>query len=139
MAGIGAGEDRPKAAAPAHWIVLSVSSGLEAVWAIALDESRGFSVLLPAIVFCIAFPLSMAGLGYAMTGIPVSIAYAIWTGLGAALTVGASILMGSEDPSPLKLLFLAGIVGCVVGLKFAKEGSPHPRRPTPTPQLPGRG
>ncbi len=130
-------ENRPKIATTAHWVVLFASAGLEAVWAIALDQSRGFTVLLPAIVFCIACPLSMVGLGYAMVGIPVSIAYAIWTGLGAALTVGASILIGSEDPSPLKLLFLAGIVGCVIGLKFAK--SPAPATPTPTPQQRVRG
>lgn len=132
-----AAEHRPKTATTAHWLILFASAVLEAVWAIALDQSRGFTVLLPALVFCVACTLSMAGLGYAMVGIPVSIAYATWTGLGAALTVGASILIGSEEPSPLKLLFLAGIVGCVVGLKFAK--SPTPATPTPTPRQRARG
>ncbi|QBE47788.1 DMT family transporter [Leucobacter triazinivorans] len=132
-----AAEGTQKTATAAHWIVLFTSAGLEAAWAIALDQSRGFTVLVPAIVFGVACVLSLAGLGYAMIGIPVSIAYAIWTGLGAALTVGASILLGIESPSPLKLLFLAGIVGCVIGLKFAK--APARATPTPTPQPRARG
>ncbi|WP_224780957.1 multidrug efflux SMR transporter [Leucobacter sp. Psy1] len=110
-----------------HWIVLLASAFLEATWAIALDESRGFTVLGPAIVFGIALPLSMLGLGYAMRAIPVSVAYAIWTGLGAALTVAVSMALGTEPVSALKILFLAGIVGCVLGLKFAGDA---PRKST---------
>lgn len=103
-----------------YWVVLLASAVLEAVWAIALKESHGFTVLAPTIVFFITNPISLIGLGYAMRGLPISIAYAIWTGLGAALTVGASMVMGTETISALKLVFLAGIIGCVIGLKFAK-------------------
>ncbi|MCW2287436.1 multidrug efflux SMR transporter [Leucobacter luti] len=110
-----------KQASTRHWVILFASAVLEAVWALALKESHGFTVLAPTIVFAIANPISLFGLGYAMRGLPVSVAYAIWTGLGAALTVAASILMGLEAPSVLKLVFLAGIVGCVIGLKFAKD------------------
>ena len=110
-----------------HWVVLLFSAILEATWAIALDESRGFTVLGPAIVFGVALPLSMLGLGYAMRAIPVSVAYAIWTGLGAALTVAVSMALGTEPVSALKILFLAGIVGCVLGLKFAGDA---PRKST---------
>ncbi|MBL3698369.1 DMT family transporter [Leucobacter luti] len=111
-----------------HWVVLFASAVLEAVWALALKESHGFTVLAPTIVFAIANPISLIGLGYAMRGLPVSVAYAIWTGLGAALTVGASIAMGIETVSILKLVFLAGIVGCVIGLKFAKDPAAAPAR-----------
>ncbi|WP_200329367.1 multidrug efflux SMR transporter [Leucobacter sp. L43] len=111
----------PKVARRAHWIVLLASAILESVWALALHDSRGFTEVVPTIVFFVANPLSMVGLGYAMRGIPVSTAYAIWTGLGAALTVGASLLLGTEAPSVLKLVFLAGIIGCVIGLKFVKD------------------
>lgn len=103
-----------------YWMVLLASAVLEAVWAIALKESHGFTVLAPTVVFFITNPISLIGLGYAMRGLPISIAYAIWTGLGAALTVGASMVMGTETISALKLIFLAGIIGCVIGLKFAK-------------------
>lgn len=116
----------PKVPLTRHWVVLFASALLEAVWALALKESQGFTVLAPTITFAIANPLSMVGLGYAMRGLPISVAYAVWTGLGAALTVGASILLGMETPSVLKLVFLGGIVACVVGLKFTKDPDATP-------------
>lgn len=103
-----------------YWIVLIASSVLEAVWATSLSLSEGFTQLTPTIVFGITLTLSMLGLGYAMREIPISVSYAVWTGLGAALTVTISIVMGNESVTLLKILFLSGIVGCVIGLRFAK-------------------
>jgi quaternary ammonium compound-resistance protein SugE len=101
-----------------HWPVLIASAVLEAVWATALGYSAGFSQPLPTVVFFVALAGSMAGLAYAMRGIPIGTAYAIWTGLGAALTVTYAIIFGGESASVLKVLFLAGIIACVVGLKL---------------------
>ena len=101
-----------------YWPVLIASAVLEAVWATALGYSAGFSQPLPTVVFFVALAGSMAGLAYAMRGIPIGTAYAIWTGLGAALTVTYAIIFGGESASVLKVLFLAGIIACVVGLKL---------------------
>ena len=101
-----------------YWPVLIASAVLEAVWATALGYSAGFSQPLPTVVFFVALAGSMAGLAYAMRGIPIGTAYAIWTGLGAALTVTYAITFGGESASVLKVLFLAGIIACVVGLKL---------------------
>ncbi|WP_166844043.1 multidrug efflux SMR transporter [Isoptericola sp. BMS4] len=100
------------------WGVLLASAVLEAVWATALDASHGFTVLADTVVFLVALTLSMLGLGYAAKHIPIGTAYAIWTGIGAALTVAWSMTTGTETVSALKVLFLAGIVGCAVGLKL---------------------
>lgn len=108
------------------WIVLLLSAVLEAVWATALDASAGFTVLLPTLVFLAAGIASMVGLSYAMKFIPVSTAYAVWTGLGAVLTVAYAMIFGNEAPGILKILFLAGIIGCVVGLKFV-DSAPKDR------------
>jgi quaternary ammonium compound-resistance protein SugE len=102
------------------WIVLLLSAVLEAVWATALGASNGFAELAPSIVFAVAIVLSMLGLGYAARHIPISTAYAIWTGTGAALTVTWGMLTGAEAVTLLRVLFLAGIVGCVIGLKLVK-------------------
>lgn len=118
------GAPEAKTASIRHWLALLASAVLEAVWAIALKQSHGFTVTAPTVVFFITNPISLFGLGYAMRGLPVSVAYAIWTGLGAALTVGASFALGTDTPTALKLVFLAGIVGCVIGLKFAKDQDP---------------
>ena len=101
-----------------YWPVLIASAVLEAVWATALGYSQGLTLLVPSIVFFVALAGSMAGLAYAMRGIPIGTAYAIWTGLGAALTVTYAILWGGESASAVKVLFLVGIIACVVGLKL---------------------
>lgn len=100
------------------WLVLVVSGVLEAVWAVALGKSEGFSRLVPSVLFLAAIAGSMAGLAYAMRTLPVGTAYAVWVGIGAALTVGFGMVTGDEAASPLKVLLLAGLVSCVVGLKL---------------------
>ncbi|SHN47165.1 DMT family transporter [Cryptosporangium aurantiacum] len=105
------------------WIVLFISAALEAVWATALGASDGFSKATPTIIFFATLALSMATLAYVAKHIPMSVAYAIWSGAGAALTVAWAMATGHETASPLKLVFLIGIIGCIVGLKLLK---PHP-------------
>lgn len=100
------------------WFVLVVAGMLEAVWATALGKSEGFSRLVPTVVFFVALGLSMVGLGYAMRTLPVGTAYAVWVGIGAALTVGYAMITGDESVSVIKILLVAGIVGCVIGLKL---------------------
>ena len=113
------------------WLILLASAVLEAVWATALGLSDGFTRPLPTIVFALTAALSMAGLGMAVRSIPLGTAYAVWVGIGAALTVGWAMATGVEPASPLKLLFIAGIVGCAAGLKLLPAGGS-----TASPALP---
>lgn len=101
------------------WIVLVVSGMLEAVWATALSRTEGFTRLVPSVVFLAALTASMAGLAVAMRTLPVGTAYAVWVGIGAALTVAYAMATGAEPVSAVKVLLLLGLVGCVVGLKLA--------------------
>ncbi|THJ68539.1 multidrug efflux SMR transporter [Arthrobacter echini] len=100
------------------WVVLIISGVLEAVWATALGRSDGFSRLVPTLVFAVAIAASMAGLAYAMRTLPVGTAYAVWVGIGAALTIIYAMVTGSEPASLLKIIFLTMIVGGVVGLRL---------------------
>ncbi|UXN32398.1 multidrug efflux SMR transporter [Glutamicibacter sp. M10] len=100
-----------------YWAVLIISGVFEAVWAIALGMSEGLSKLVPSIVFFAGLLVSMAGLAYAMKEIPVGTAYAIWVGVGASLAVIYSMATGQEAFSVLKVVFIIGLVGCVIGLK----------------------
>ncbi|UUZ60276.1 DMT family transporter [Nocardioides sp. B-3] len=78
---------------------LLVSGVLEAVWAVALGRSEGFTRLVPSVVFLVGMVLSMGGL--------------------ATLTVAYGMLTGDESVSAVKVLLMLGPVGCVVGLKLA--------------------
>jgi quaternary ammonium compound-resistance protein SugE len=100
------------------WLILLASAVLEAVWATALGLSEGFTRPVPSLVFAAAATLSMLGLGLAVKRIPLGTAYAVWVGIGAALTVGWAMASGVEPVSVLKMLFIGGIVGCAAGLKL---------------------
>lgn len=99
------------------WLVLIISGVLEAVWATALARSEGFTRLGPSLTFAVSLALSMAGLAYALRGLPVGTAYAVWVAVGASLTVAYGMASGAEPVSAVKVLLVAGIVACVAGLK----------------------
>lgn len=101
------------------WLILVVSGVLEAVWATALSKSDGFTRLVPALIFVVALLFSMSGLAIAMRSLPTGTSYAVWVGIGAVLTVGYAMLAGNETATPVKLLLIAGALGCIVGLKLA--------------------
>lgn len=101
------------------WFVLVVSGMLEAVWAVALDRSQGFTRAAPTAVFLVAVTVSMVGLAHAMRYIPIGTAYAVWVGIGASLTVAYGMVTGAETVSAVKIALLLGLIGCVIGLKLA--------------------
>ncbi len=99
------------------WAALIVSGMLEAVWATALGDSRGFTRSGPTVVFTVAIVLSMAGLAYAMTSVPTGTAYAAWVGIGAVLTVIIAVTRRQERLTLTRAALLVLLIGCVVGLK----------------------
>lgn len=99
------------------WIALVLSGIMEAVWATALGKSDGFSKIGPTLVFIGGLTLSMAGLAWAMRTLPTGTSYVVWVGIGAVLTVAYAMVFDGESASPLEILMLLGIVGCVIGLK----------------------
>ena len=102
------------------WIVLIAAGVCEAGWALSLSRSEGFTKLGPTLMFVVLMVISVAGLGYAMRDLPVGTAYAVWTGIGASLTVAVAMVTGQEPVSVVKVLLLAGLVGCVIGLKLVE-------------------
>ncbi len=102
------------------WLVLVVSGMFEAVWAVALSRSEGFTRLVPSVVFVVALVISMGGLAWAMKELPVGTSYAVWVAIGAVLAVVYSMATGQEPVTVLRVLFLAMIVGGVVGLRLTE-------------------
>jgi quaternary ammonium compound-resistance protein SugE len=99
------------------WLVLVVSGMLEAVWAIALDRSAGFSRPVPSVIFVVGLTLSMIGLGYALRTVPVGTGYAVWVGIGAVLTSVVGILALGESASLPRVLSLLLVIAGIIGLK----------------------
>ncbi len=101
------------------WLVLVLSGVLEAVWATALGRSEGFTRFAPTVVFLAGLVTSMGGLAYAMRGLPVGTAYAVWVGIGAAGTALWGMAMEGEPATAARILCLVFILAGVAGLKAA--------------------
>ncbi len=99
------------------WTILIGAGVMESVWAIALDRSHGFSNLLPSLAFFVALALSMVGLAFALKTLPLGTAYAVWVGIGASLTAIYGMVFNGDAVSVARIALIAGLIGCVIGLK----------------------
>lgn len=101
------------------WALLVLSGVLDVFWALATKKSNGMThwgwgllsiLLLAAFVFSLARALSV---------LPLGMAYAVWTGIGAAGTVLAGMLLFAEPASANRLMWIAVIVIGIVGLNLS--------------------
>lgn len=101
------------------WIALVVSGLIDVAWALAMKKADGFANPLWSAISLGLLAVFVYLLTRALQVLPVGTAYAVWTGIGAAGTVVAGILLFAEPASPLRLLFIAMVVAGIVGLKVA--------------------
>lgn len=65
------------------WLFLAIASGASGTS--ALSQSRGFSELPPTLLALALYGVCFLALTRAVRSIPVSVAYAVWSGVGIAL------------------------------------------------------
>jgi quaternary ammonium compound-resistance protein SugE len=103
------------------WLALVIGGLFEVGFTTSLRFVDGFRNLPWVLAFLVAVTLSMGLLEYAGRSIPIGTAYAVWAGVGAAGTVIVGIVWFGESAQPARLLLLAGLVGCIIGLKLLKS------------------
>lgn len=103
------------------YMFLSLAIVIEVCGTTLLKLSEGFTVLLPSIGLLIAFGLSFYFLGLALSELPLSTAYAIWSGAGTALTAVIGMILFQEKVTVLKLIALLLIISGVILLNKAKS------------------
>lgn len=106
------------------WVLLVLAGVLETCFALCLKASEGFSRPWPTAGFALFATGSFALLATALRDLPVGTAYAVWTGIGAAGTAVAGIVLFGESTAVLRLLSICLIVAGVVGLRLAGTGAP---------------
>lgn len=102
------------------WFQLVLAGLFEIGWpmGIKIAQTPGrLAVGIPIAVACMA--LSGWLLFLAQRHIPMGTAYAVWTGIGAAGTFLAGVLLHGDPLSLMRLLGVALIVGGVAVLKLA--------------------
>ena len=101
-----------------YWLYLILAIVLEVAGTTSMKLSEGFSRLLPSVMIFIFYALSFAGLTLALKRIDVSVAYAIWSGLGTALITVIGLAYFKEPATLIKILSIALIVLGVAGLNL---------------------
>lgn len=100
------------------WLTLVLAGLLEIVWATAMKASNGFRQPLAVAITVVAAGSSFALLGWSLRDLPVGVAYAVWTGIGAAGVAVAGTLLFNEPITPLRIACILLIVSGVLGLHF---------------------
>ena len=99
--------------------LLGIAILAEVAATLALRASDGFSRPLPVAVVIVGYGLSFWLLALALKQIPVSLTYAIWSGVGTALIAVGGVLAFGESMNAMKLASLGVIVLGVAGLSAA--------------------
>ncbi|MGO4111275.1 DMT family transporter [Paenibacillus sp. YAF4_2] len=100
------------------WIFLVIAGLLEVVGVIGIKQVAKKNNWPNNLLMIVAFIISFQLLLQALETIPLSTGYAVWTGIG---TVGGAIvgmLFYKEPRNPKRILFIAGIICCIVSLKL---------------------
>lgn len=101
-----------------YWLSLLVAGLFEIFWAVGLKMTHGFSKLLPSVITVAGIVASFFFLAIALKKLPLSVAYAIWTGIGTAGTVLFGIFYFHEPTSMPHLVCVALIICGIIGLRF---------------------
>lgn len=100
------------------WTYLLIAALFEVGWAVGLEYTEGFTRLVPSVLTALAMIVSMVLLAQAVKTLPIGTAYAVWTGIGAAGTAFAGILLFGEPRNLSRVVFLSFIITGVIGLKL---------------------
>ena len=100
------------------WLYLILAILFEVAGTTSMKLSEGFTKLVPSILLGVFYTISFGMLTLALKRIDVSVAYAVWSGVGTALIATIGVLYFKEPMTALKLISLALIIGGVVGLNL---------------------
>lgn len=101
------------------WFYLSGAILFEVAGTTCMKLSRGFTEITPSILMFALYACAFALNTVAVKTIELSVAYAIWSGVGTALTAAIGILYFREPASTVKMVSLGLIVIGVIGLHSA--------------------
>ena len=101
------------------YLLLSIHAEVAGTTCVKLSE--GFTRLLPSALILVFYGLSLGFLGLALKKVDLSLAYAIWSGLGIAFIASVGVLWFREPVTAVKVVSLGLIVVGVAGLNLGGE------------------
>lgn len=100
------------------WLLLITAIVLEVAGTTCMKLSMGFSRLVPSIFIFLFYGLSFTALTYSLKKIDLSIAYAVWSGIGTGLIAMIGFTYFEEQATLLRLASIALIVLGVIGINL---------------------
>jgi quaternary ammonium compound-resistance protein SugE len=103
-----------------NWFILIIAGFFEVAFASCLGKAKvstGNEMYFWYTGFVVSLCISMGLLIKATQTLPIGTAYAVWTGIGAIGTVLVGIFVFKEPATFFRLLFLATLIGSIIGLK----------------------
>jgi small multidrug resistance pump len=103
------------------WLYLVLAIIFEVVGTTSMKLSQGFTKVLPSVLMFMAYGLSLSALTLALKTIDISVAYAVWSGLGTALIAAVGVLWMREPLTALKVASIVLIIIGVIGLNSSGD------------------
>lgn len=103
------------------WLLLVASIVLEVLGTVSMKLSEGFSRPLYSALVAVFYALSIAGLALVIKRIDVSVAYAVWSGLGTAFIAMVGVSVFGEALTVVKVV---AVVLIVVGVAMLNMVNP---------------
>ncbi|MNB94450.1 Multidrug resistance protein EbrB [compost metagenome] len=92
-----------------------------------LKLSDGFTNLLPGMGVVVGMGLSFFSLSMSLRVIPLSFAYAVWSGVGTAITALIGVLVWGDPFTFVSFIGIAAIIGGVVLLNSSNQPEKAPQ------------
>lgn len=105
------------------FIFLGIAIVFEVFGTTMLKVSEGFTLLYPSLGVAIGFIISFTFLGLSFKTVALSTAYAIWAGIGTALTALIGMIAFDEGIGIIKVIALICIIVGIVILNKSKDYS----------------
>ncbi|GIF19088.1 small multidrug resistance pump [Actinoplanes tereljensis] len=104
------------------YVYLLAAIAAEIVATSLMKSTEGFTRLWPTVVCLAGYAISLVALSQAVKGVPVGVAYALWSALGTAaiVAIGAAFL-----GEPITLIKVAGVSLIIAGVVTLNLGGSH--------------
>lgn len=96
------------------YVALSLAIVFEVFGTTMLKLSDGFTNLIPSMGVALGFGMAFYSLSLCLRTVSLSLAYAIWSGVGTAITALLGVLIWSDEFSMMTFFGLVLIIGGVV-------------------------
>jgi small multidrug resistance pump len=98
------------------WLMLAGAIAAEVTGTISLKYAEGFTRWLPTTVTAIGYVLSFVLLAQVAKELPISVIYAVWSGVGTATVAAIGFTALGEPVSVVKVVGIALVIAGVVAL-----------------------